>query len=366
MGLLAVKRMTFRLDIEALRIARQHIGKFVVITGGKIRIFEPFVVTPENQRPAGVLFLGQAVEIGRIADLRLDLFLAVAEIIVGDQRDDDAPLVARTNLEGITVVVKFVVALVAHAVAALPLGGVIPMRQPQQMLRHMGQMRRENHAAGVPGPAIGIERGIVLRQIGVSPITKDAFNKIEVRHQSSGNEETDLHAFFGGKPGHGRDNERAQQQRNETAARLGRVGRIRQPQGIFRRIQRNREQFGKSDFRYRQLVVRDRHAALGDMEYAGCRAPIFGRVVQDTIAQAVTRQQRRPEDISIAWQGQAAGQARLIEHQRSSWQRGHAPGIGQIFLEKALNSSIGRAQPVRESPTHFALACQNRRDQARN
>ncbi len=39
---------------------------------------------------ARMFFFAHAVEIGRVADLRLHFFLAIAVIVVGNERDDDA------------------------------------------------------------------------------------------------------------------------------------------------------------------------------------------------------------------------------------------------------------------------------------
>ena len=50
------------------------------------------IVARKNQRAAGVFLLAQAVEIGRVADLRLHFLLAIAEIIVGNDGDDDAAI----------------------------------------------------------------------------------------------------------------------------------------------------------------------------------------------------------------------------------------------------------------------------------
>ena len=47
-------------------------------------VFLAVVDAREGQRAARVLFLCEAMEIGRKADLRLDLLLAVAEVVIGD------------------------------------------------------------------------------------------------------------------------------------------------------------------------------------------------------------------------------------------------------------------------------------------
>ena len=152
------------------------------------------VVAGKHQRAAGVLLLAQAEQVRRVADLRLDLLLAVAEIVVGDDRDDDAGLVAAGELERLAVVVKFPFVLPAHAVAALAFGGLVPVRQAGGFLGHLRQMRRENDAAGVAGPMFHVQAGVVLRQDRIAAVAEDALDEIQVADQAARREETDLHA----------------------------------------------------------------------------------------------------------------------------------------------------------------------------
>ena len=65
------------------------------------------IVAWKNQRAARVFFFAQAEEIRGIADLRFDLFFAIAEIVVGDDGDDHAAFVAARKLESVAVVVEF-------------------------------------------------------------------------------------------------------------------------------------------------------------------------------------------------------------------------------------------------------------------
>ena len=88
----------------------------------------------KGERAAGMLFLAHAEEIRRVADLRLDLFLAIAVIVVGEDRHHDAAMVARRELEGRAAVVDLVFVTPAHAVAALPFGRGIVMRQAHVFL----------------------------------------------------------------------------------------------------------------------------------------------------------------------------------------------------------------------------------------
>ena len=75
------------------------------------------------------------------------------------------------------------------------------MRKSEQVFGYMRKMRRENYAARVPGPAIGVQRGIIFRQIGIAGIAKNAFDKIKICHQSPGNEKAGFHPLLCRKTG---------------------------------------------------------------------------------------------------------------------------------------------------------------------
>ena len=85
-----VERVPFGLRDERFRVrpdqVRQRPVVRPVIFGVEIAAQ---IVAGEAQGPAGVLLLDVAVEVGGVADLRLHFLLAVAEVVVGDERDDD-------------------------------------------------------------------------------------------------------------------------------------------------------------------------------------------------------------------------------------------------------------------------------------
>ena len=84
------------------------------------------VVARKNERAPGMLFLGIAEKVGRHTELGFDLLLAIAEVVVRNDGDNDAPFVARGDLERRAVVVGLVRRFPAHAIAALALGGLVP------------------------------------------------------------------------------------------------------------------------------------------------------------------------------------------------------------------------------------------------
>ena len=186
------------------------------------------IVGRKHQRAPGVFLLAQAEQIRGVADLGFDLLLAIAEIVVRDERYDDAAFVAAGELERPAVIVTFVLLAPAHAVAALPFRGLIPMREAHGFLCGGDQVRRKNDAAGVPRPVLRVEAGIVLRQQGIAGVAKNAFDEIQVAHQIARGEEPDFHRLLRNETGHFRANDRAQQHGDETLRRLRLRGRERQ------------------------------------------------------------------------------------------------------------------------------------------
>ena len=181
--------------------------------GGKI---EP----RKQQRAAGVLLLAKAEEIRRVADVRFDLLLAVPEIIVGKDGYNDPAGVTGRDLEGHAVVVAFGRVAPTHAVATLPLGGLLPAWETEHLLGQTGEVGGEDDAAAVPGPVCRIERGVVFRQTWIATVAEDALHKVEITDEAARREEAHLHRFLGDETLHGGTYHRAKQQRDK-AFRLG-------------------------------------------------------------------------------------------------------------------------------------------------
>ena len=84
------------------------------------------IVARKNKRTPGMLLLGIAEKIRRHAKLGFDLLLAVAEVVVGNDGDNDASFVPRGDFEWRAVVVGLVGRFPTHAITALTLGGLVP------------------------------------------------------------------------------------------------------------------------------------------------------------------------------------------------------------------------------------------------
>src|ERR1700728_4532839 len=102
-----------------------------------------------------------------VADLLFNFLFAVPEIIVRDDRHDNAALVASGDFESAAVVVTFVFVFPTHPVAPLAFGRVPPMRQSQGLLGRAYQMWRENDAPRVSGPMFNVEACVVFRKKGI-------------------------------------------------------------------------------------------------------------------------------------------------------------------------------------------------------
>jgi hypothetical protein len=345
-GILAVDGVALGPHVEQRGIALGDVGEGVaallhVQVAGEL-LAE--VVGGVHQRAAGMLLLGEAEEVGRVADVGLHLLLAVAEVVVGDDRHDHAAGVARADLEGGAAVVALVLRLPALAVAPLAGRGLVAVGQAQLALGQRRQVRGEDHAAGVAGPAGGIERGVVLRPAGVAGVVEDGLDEIQVGHQRAGREEPDLHPLLADEARHGGHHEGMQQQRDEAGRRPGSAGGVGQRGQVRRRLQRLREEAEEHALRHLDLVVGHGQAARGDVEDALGRAPVVGRVVQHAVAQAVALEQGRDVVVAVGRKTEFAGQPRLVEHQRAGREARHRAGGAVRLVEPGLDARIRRTQ----------------------
>ena len=194
-----VDRVAFGLDFHP--VAEMAHGVFEGDVLGEDRAARvellPEHVGRKRDGAAGVLLFAIAEQIGGVADLGFDFLLAIAVVIVGDDRDHDAAAIAAGQLERAAAVVRLVRIAPAHAVAALAFGGPIEMGQAQVLLLHAGEVRRQDDAAAMSAPVDGIERGVVFRQVGIAAVAENAFHEIEIADQAGGREEADLHGLLG-------------------------------------------------------------------------------------------------------------------------------------------------------------------------
>jgi len=161
--MLFVDAVAFRLHAHQVAVVGHDIFEAVTWYAGDAVYAEFFaVVVPwECQGAARMFLFSQTEKVGGIADLGLDLFLAVSEVIVGQNGDDYAPLVASGDLERRAIVIQFFFIDPAHAISLLARRCGVPVGQPQFLLSESGQVRCQNHTAGVPGPVSRVQPDIV-------------------------------------------------------------------------------------------------------------------------------------------------------------------------------------------------------------
>ncbi len=139
--ILAIDGVAFRLNLHAIAQPMHGFSErdFLSENGAPSVELRAQNISRKRDGTACMLFFAEAVEIGRIADLRLYFFFAIAVVIVGNHRNNDALLIAAGKFESIAAVVFFVFVAPAHAVFALPRGGLIEVRQAEIFLLQAGQ-----------------------------------------------------------------------------------------------------------------------------------------------------------------------------------------------------------------------------------
>ena len=225
-------------------------------------------------------------------------------------------------------------------------------------------MRGQDDAAGVPGPRLRRQGGVVLRQVGVPAVAEDALDEVEVGHQPAGRDEADLHGALGGEAGHLGHDDGAQQQGDEAAGRIGLGGGPRQGHEVVGGVDGGRQHAGEDVAGHGLLVVRDGQAALGDVEDASGGAAVVARVVQDAGEHPVALDVVGGEAGGVHRQGQRAGQARLVQDEGRCGQLRPERGAVEVGVQEGLDAPVRGARAVGQAAGQLALAGQDRRHEA--
>ena len=146
-------------------------------------------------------------------------------------------LVPRGALERRAVVVKLVLRLPTHAVTTLTFARLLPPRQAELRFGQSVEVRRENDAPRVARPMFGVQGRIIVRQVRITRVTEDAFDKVQIADQPARDEEAHFHALLRRDPGHFGTNHRPEEEGDETLGRLGERRGERQTQQFRRRLQ---------------------------------------------------------------------------------------------------------------------------------
>ena len=223
-------------------------------------------------------------------------------------------------------------------------------------------MRGEDHAPGVTAPVLGIEGGIVFRQVRVAGVAEDRLHEVEIADHAAGDKKPDLHAFFRSEAGHFGADDRAQQERHHRLGFFLLILGKGQAQQRGGRIQRGKQNATKHVLRHRLLVVGDRQSALRDVKHALRGAAVVDRIVQDAIGKTVAAHDVGLVVIGVRGQRQNAGEAGTIEDKGTAGQAERSVHVdfADIVVHKVLDAAVGRAEVVRQQARLFLIVREQR------
>ena len=303
-----------------------------------------------------MLFLRAAQQVRGVAQLRLDLLLAIAVVVVGDQRDNDALCRSARSLEGLAIVVEVALVAPAHTVAFLPFGRFRHMGQSDLPLRDALQVGSQDHCARVPAPPLHIQSRVVFRKERISRVPEDGLDEIQIRHQASRREEPRLHPQFVREAGHARRDEWSKQERDDaTSVRIE-----GQAANVVGRVETDSQQFRERALGHRSLVRRNRQSAFGDMKRALRRATVVARVMQHAVRNAMGADIRGFEHIPVFREGKFPGHPMAVNHKSPPWEplptvRFH---VLEVCREELFDALIRSAAMVDQQSGLLAVAIQ--------
>ncbi len=211
----AVDAVSFRLNVNEIFVAFRDIGERLAVVKTTVDLeFVAQRIRSKCDRTAGVLFFRVAHQVGSVAELGFDFFLAITVIVVSDQSHDHAITVAAGEFERTSVVVAFGFVLPAHPVVTLAFGRVVVVRQPEFFLGQLSQVGCQDHATGVTTPVFCVETGVAGGDQRVARIAKDRFDEVQVADVVARNEEASFHRLRFAVPGNTGSNQWTQHQRH--------------------------------------------------------------------------------------------------------------------------------------------------------
>ena len=341
--------------MEEVPVALDHSGESVVNRAGILAEREILaeIEGRECDCTAGVFLLGVSEKVGGVGELGFHLLFTVTVVVVRDEGDDHAALVPAGDFESSAVVVFFVRGRPAHAVLFLALAGVFSFREAEFLLREGDEMRGENDATGMAGPVLGIEAGVVVRKVGVSGISEDAFHEIQVGDEVARGEKADFHGFFRGNAGNFRSNDGAQEEGYEDLR--GSLAGAGEGQGhdLAGRVQRGAQEAGEGGFRHFLFIRGNRQAAIGDVEDALGGAAVGGGVVADALVYAVGAEDGGLELVLVRRNGKHAGNPVTLGDQCAggeevlSVRKNFADDfLTEVGAQVGIDGGVGRAEVV--------------------
>lgn len=222
------------------------------------------------------------------------------------------------------------------------------MGQAEIFFAEGGEVRGEDDATAVAGPSVGVEGGIIFRQVGVTGVAKNAFDEVQVANEVSGSKESYFKTFPFNDARDFRDDHRAQKEADEGFGLLFLPAGEGEAHDFAWRGEGVSQQSGKNTFGHRNFVSRNGKASFSDMEGAFGGAPIVERVVQDALLDAVAGDDIAEELVTFSGQGEGSGDAVAFKGKGVAWQsRDRVCDIGQVGVEKVLNAFIAGGQIIR-------------------
>ena len=132
----------------------------------------------------------------------------------------------------------------------------------------------------------GIEAGVIFWEMGITRVAENTFNEIQISDERTRDKETCFHRPHWAETGYGWHDDGAEVERDEALGRFGRAGGKREAEQFGWRVERVSQQPTKDGRGHRFFIIRNRQAALRDVENSGSGAAIAAGIVQDALAHA--------------------------------------------------------------------------------
>jgi len=233
-----------------------------------------------------VLFLSITVEVSSKADVRLNLLLAIAKVVISNDGKDDTLLCTIACLEGFAIVIALILSLPAHALSTLLLSGVIPLGKTKRLLGDLVKVRSHDDETSVASPVKRIKRGIILRKEWITSIAKDRLKEVKAADKTARSKAKDLHSLDRADSGNLRNNDRTEQKTADHMNRSKRRWRssVWQERGTLRRIKSLVQHTSKDSLGNSKLIRADDELvlAISDMEGASSSTLIKARIMKNT------------------------------------------------------------------------------------
>jgi len=311
-------------------------------------------VARESKGTTAVLFLSITVEVSSKADVRLDLLLAIAEVVISDDGKDHTLLGTQAHLEGLAIVVALILGLPAHALSTLLLGGFIPLGKAKRLLGDLVEMRSHDDETSVAGPVHGVKSSIILRKEWITSIAEHGLDEVEAADEAARSKAKDLHSLNRAHAGNLRHNDGTQK---KTANEVDRSQRRRRSgvggeRGRIGRIKCLIEHTSKDSLGNSKLVRADDELilAVSDVEGASSGTLVETRVMENTtVLDLVRRHVLIDMTVCTKREAELTSNTVLAEHKGLEGHLGsrHASlGLSEDIVDELVDTAHDRSRHV--------------------